>query len=246
MMKIDVLSLFPDMFSNVFNASIMKKAQDNQAVSFGVTDFRAFTENKHNKVDDYPFGGGAGMVLMPQPIFSAVDHLTKKTEDKPRVIMMTPQGKTFNQSVAESLSKEKHLIFLCGHYEGFDERVREALVTDELSLGDYVLTGGELASMVMIDSIVRLLPGVLGNHESAVTDSFSHGLLEHPHYTRPRDFAGRGVPDVLLSGDHAKVEEWRHRESLRRTYERRPDLLANREMNDQEKAWIQEFRREED
>lgn len=241
-MKIDVLSLFPEMFTNVLNASIMKKAQEKGAVTFGLTNFRDFAENKHSKVDDYPFGGGAGMVLMPQPIFSAIEHLKKDNSTVPRVIMMTPQGKRFDQETAVALAEEEHLIFLCGHYEGFDERIREAVVTDELSIGDYVLTGGELASMVMIDSIVRLLPGVLGNGVSAVTDSFSDGLIEHPHYTRPRTFNGLSVPDVLLSGDHAKIEQWRLRESLKRTLERRPDLLDTKDLTEKEEKLLAEIK----
>jgi tRNA (guanine37-N1)-methyltransferase len=227
-MKIDVLSLFPEMFTGVFEQSILKKARDKGVASYHVTNFRDFADNKHNKVDDYPYGGGAGMVLMPQPIFDAVDHVKKGVREDskpPRILLMTPQGERFTQKHAENLSEEDHLIFLCGHYEGFDERIREHLVTDELSIGDYVLTGGELAAMVIIDSVVRLLPGALGNEVSAVTDSFSSGLLEHPQYTRPENFRGLKVPNVLLSGNHAKIEEWRKAESLKRTKERRPDLL---------------------
>ncbi len=241
MMKIDVLSLFPEMFTNVLHASIMKKAQEKGAVTFGLTNFREFADNKHSKVDDYPFGGGAGMVLMPQPIMSAIGHLKKDTGTTPRIIMMTPQGKRFDQKAAAALAEEEHLIFLCGHYEGFDERIREEAVTDEYSIGDFVLTGGELASMVMIDSIVRLLPGVLGNGASAVTDSFSEGLIEHPHYTRPRTFNGLSVPEVLLSGDHARIEQWRLKESLKRTMERRPDLLENRAFTEEEKRLLKEL-----
>ncbi|HSU80269.1 MAG TPA: tRNA (guanosine(37)-N1)-methyltransferase TrmD [Candidatus Angelobacter sp.] len=227
-MKIDVLSLFPDMFTGVFEQSILKKASEKGVASYHVTNFRDFADNKHNKVDDYPYGGGAGMVLMPQPIFDAVAHVKEGVREgskPPRILLMTPQGERFTQKHAEALAGEDHLIFLCGHYEGYDERVHEHLVTDEFSIGDYVLTGGELAAMVMIDSVVRLLPGALGNDVSAVTDSFSSGLLEHPQYTRPADFRGLKVPDVLLSGNHAKIEEWRKEESLRRTKERRPDLL---------------------
>jgi tRNA (guanine37-N1)-methyltransferase len=227
-MKIDVLSLFPEMFTGVFEQSILKKARDKGVASYHVTNFRDFADNKHNKVDDYPYGGGAGMVLMPQPIFDAVDHVKKGVREDskpPRILLMTPQGERFTQKHAENLSEEDNLIFLCGHYEGFDERIREHLVTDELSIGDYVLTGGELAAMVIIDSVVRLLPGALGNEVSAVTDSFSSGLLEHPQYTRPENFRGLKVPNVLLSGNHAKIEEWRKAESLKRTKERRPDLL---------------------
>lgn len=227
MMKIDVLTLFPEMFEGVLHSSIMKKAQDNGAVSFDVTDFRDYSGNKHHKVDDYPYGGGAGMVLKPEPLFAAVDSLSLDKSTKSRVILMCPQGERFNQRKAEELSNEEHLVFLCGHYEGYDERIREHLVTDELSLGDFVLTGGEIASMAIIDSVVRLLPNVLGNTDSPVHDSFSTGLLEHPQYTRPADFNGMKVPDILLSGNHAEIEKWRQEQSVKRTFERRRDLLPN-------------------
>jgi len=224
-MKIDILSLFPEMFEGVLHSSIMKKAQANEAVAFGVTNFRDFSENKHHKVDDYPYGGGAGMVLKPEPLFAAVEALSAKAVTPPRVILMCPQGERFTQKKAEELSKEKHIVFVCGHYEGYDERIREELVTDELSIGDFVLTGGELAAMAVIDSVVRLLPNVLGNEDSPVMDSFSTGLLEHPQYTRPANFRGLAVPEVLLSGNHAKIDQWREEQSLIRTFERRKDLL---------------------
>lgn len=241
-MHIDILTLFPEMFDGVLNHSILKRAQDRDAFSYQYVNFRDYTTNKHNKVDDYPYGGGAGLVLTPQPIFDAVSDIEQKAENKPRVVMMCPQGEPYTQAKAEELAKEDHLVFLCGHYEGYDERIRNELVTDEISIGDYVLTGGELGSMVVIDSVVRLLPGVLGNEQSAPEDSFSSGLLEHPHYTRPADFRGHKVPDVLLSGNHAKIDEWRHYQSLKRTYERRPDLLENRELTDQEKKWLDEWK----
>ncbi|AJD90976.1 tRNA (guanine-N1)-methyltransferase [Jeotgalibacillus malaysiensis] len=241
-MKIDILSLFPAMFEGVFGESILKKAGEKGAVTFNVTDFRQFSNNKHNSVDDYPYGGGAGMVLKPEPIFRAVHHLTEHTASKPRIILMCPQGERFTQKKAEELSKEEHLIFICGHYEGYDERIREHLITDEISIGDFVLTGGELGAMVVTDSVVRLLPEVLGNDESAVKDSFSSGMLEHPHYTRPAAYEGMMVPDILLSGNHAKIEEWRMKESLRRTYMRRPDLLDQIELSDQQRNWLKEFK----
>lgn len=240
-MKIDILTLFPEMFAGVFNHSILKKAQDKQAVAFQTINFREFSTDKHKKVDDYPYGGGAGMVLTPQPLFDAIEHLCKDKEEKPRIILMCPQGETFTQKKAEELAQENHLIFICGHYEGYDERVRERLVTDELSIGDYVLTGGELASMVIIDSVVRLLPGVLGNAESAPQDSFSSGLLEHPHYTRPADFRGMKVPDVLLSGNHQKIAEWRKKQSLLRTYCRKKELLDNYPLTEEEKQWLEQM-----
>ncbi|WP_010301595.1 tRNA (guanosine(37)-N1)-methyltransferase TrmD [Kurthia senegalensis] len=236
-MNIQVLSLFPDMFEGVFGSSIMKKAQDKGAVHFDVTDFRAFSNNKHNQVDDYPYGGGAGMVLKPEPLFNAVEALQEEGK-KPRIILMCPQGERYTQQKAEELSQEEDLIFLCGHYEGYDERIREHLVTDEISIGDFVLTGGELAAMTVIDSVVRLIPGVLGQEDSHINDSFSTGLLEHPHYTRPADFRGMKVPDVLMSGNHAKIAEWRDEQSLKRTFERRPDLLEHIELNDQQLTYL--------
>lgn len=246
-MKIDVLSLFPEMFTGVFGSSILKKAEEKQAVSYNVVNFREFSESKHGTVDDYPYGGGAGMVLKAQPIFSAVEHLQQQCESKkPRVILLCPQGERYNQKKAEELAAEEHLIFICGHYEGYDERIREHLVTDEISLGDYVLTGGELGAMVIIDSVVRLLPGVLGNEDSPVKDSYSSGLLEHPHYTRPHDFRGYKVPETLMSGNHKKIDEWRMKESLRRTYTRRPDLLEHIQLTEQEKKWLDEIKKESD
>jgi tRNA (guanine37-N1)-methyltransferase len=244
MMKIDILTLFPNMFEGVFSESILKRAQEKNTVSINVINFRQFSDNKHQTVDDYPYGGGAGMVLKPQPIFDAVDHLKQKSVSNPRIILLCPQGERYTQKKAEELAQEEHLIFICGHYEGYDERIRQYLVTDEISIGDYVLTGGELAAMVITDSVVRLLPGVLGNEDSPVKDSFSSGLLEHPHYTRPAEFRGMKVPEVLLSGDHQRIEEWREKESLRRTFMRRPDLLNNYPLNEKQQAWIEEFKKE--
>lgn len=231
------------MFEGVFNSSILKKAQDLGKFDYNYVNFRDYTENKHNKVDDYPYGGGAGMVLTPQPIFDAVEDVTSKNgTTRPRVILMCPQGQPHTQSKAIEFSKEDHLVFICGHYEGYDERIREHLVTDEISIGDYVLTGGELGAMVVIDSVVRLLPGVLGNEASAPEDSFSNGLLEHPHYTRPADFRGMKVPDVLTSGNHAKIDEWRKHQSLKRTYERRKDLLGDYSLSSQEQEWLKKLK----
>lgn len=241
MMKIDVLSLFPSMFDGIFGESILKKAHEKQAVTYNVVNFREYADNKHGQVDDYPYGGGAGMVLKPQPIFDAVESLKSENETKPRVILMCPQGERYTQAKAEELAKEEHLIFICGHYEGYDERIREHVVTDEISIGDYVLTGGELGAMVVIDSVVRLLPGVLGNEDSPILDSFSSGLLEHPHYTRPADFRGMKVPAELISGNHRLIEEWREKESFRRTFERRPDLLESLDLSHKQKQWIEEW-----
>ncbi|NEW05521.1 tRNA (guanosine(37)-N1)-methyltransferase TrmD [Paenibacillus sp. SYP-B3998] len=249
-MRIDVLTLFPEMFEGVFSSSILGKARDKGIVSLNTVNFRDYSNNKHNTVDDYPYGGGGGMVLKPEPIFAAVEELSahyvaEQAESvKPRVILMCPQGATFTQRIAEELSSEQHLVFICGHYEGYDERIRQYLVTDELSIGDYVLTGGELPAMVVIDSVARLLPGVLGNELSAVTDSFSTGLLEYPHYTRPVKFREWEVPEILLSGHHANVKRWRMQQSLFRTLDRRPDLLQGRAFTKEEKLWIEEWKKQ--
>lgn len=240
-MKIDFLTLFPEMFHGVLNESILKKAQEKEAVTFNVINFREYSSNKHQNVDDYPYGGGAGMVLTPQPIFDAVEDIRKQHNSKPKVILVCPQGERFTQVKAEQLAREDHLLFVCGHYEGYDERIREHLVTDEISIGDFVLTGGELASMVITDSIVRLLPGVLGNEDSPILDSYSSGLLEHPHYTRPADFRGLKVPEVLLSGNHKLIAEWREEQSLKRTFERRPDLLEKYPLTEKQKAIIKKW-----
>lgn len=242
-MRIDIFTLFPEMFTGVLSSSILGKAREKQLVDFHVTNFRDFSESKHGTVDDTPYGGGGGMVLKPEPLFRAVEAIAGGK--KPRVILMCPQGVPYNQKLAEELAQEEHLVFICGHYEGYDERIREHLVTDEISIGDYVLTGGELAAMVVIDSIVRLQPGALGNQSSAVEDSFSTGLLEYPHYTRPAEFRGWKVPDILLSGHHANIERWRLKESLRRTKARRPDLLAKLELTDEMKKLLAELEQEQ-
>ncbi|MFS0727814.1 tRNA (guanosine(37)-N1)-methyltransferase TrmD [Paenibacillus sp. 1P07SE] len=237
-MRIDVLTLFPEMLEGVFGTSILGKARDKGIVDLQAVNFRDYANNKHNTVDDYPYGGGGGMVLKAEPIFSAVEDIRLQEDVKPRIILMCPQGEPYRQSKAEELSQEKHLIFICGHYEGYDERIREHLVTDELSIGDYVLTGGELPAMVVIDSVVRLLPGVLGNESSAVTDSFSTGLLEYPQYTRPVSFRGWEVPEVLMSGHHARIESWRREQSLLRTLARRPELLEQVELTPEERKLL--------
>ncbi|MBO0959136.1 tRNA (guanosine(37)-N1)-methyltransferase TrmD [Neobacillus sp. MM2021_6] len=244
-MQIDILTIFPEMFSGVLGQSMLHKAAEKSAVHYNVVNFRDFADNKHSTVDDYPYGGGAGMVLKPQPIFDAVTALKEKAESKqPRVILLCPQGERYDQKKAEELAKEEHLIFICGHYEGYDERIREYVVTDEISIGDYVLTGGELGAMVVVDSVVRLLPEVLGNQESHMKDSFSTGLLEHPHYTRPADFRGMKVPDVLLSGNHKFIEEWRNKEALRRTLLRRPDLFDKIELTPEQEKWLKEVKKD--
>ncbi|WP_396133978.1 tRNA (guanosine(37)-N1)-methyltransferase TrmD [Bacillus sp. SLBN-46] len=244
-MQIDILTLFPEMFTGVLGQSILQKATEKSAVNYNVVNFRDFADNKHSTVDDYPYGGGAGMVLKPQPIFDAVSTLKENAKSKStRVILLCPQGERYSQRKAEELACEEHLIFICGHYEGYDERIRENIVTDEISIGDYVLTGGELGAMVVVDSVVRLLPEVLGNQESHMKDSFSTGLLEHPHYTRPADFRGLMVPEVLLSGNHKLIEEWRNKESLRRTLLRRPDLLDKIALTPQQEKWLNEVKKE--
>ena len=244
-MQIDILSLFPNMFSGVFNESILKRAKEQGIVDYRVTNFREYAGNKHLQVDDYPYGGGAGMVLKPEPVFNAVEAIMERTGTTPKVILLCPQGERYTQAKAESLAKEKHLLFICGHYEGYDERIRQYLPVEEISIGDFVLTGGELAAMVVIDSVVRLLPGVLGNEDSHIKDSFSTGLLEYPHYTRPADFRGMKVPDVLLSGNHKLIEEWRRKQALKRTYERRPDLLKNYPLSKQDLILLEEIKNEQ-
>lgn len=243
-MRIDVLTLFPGMFAGPMGESIIGKAREKELLEMNVSNFRDYSDNKHHTVDDYPYGGGAGMLLKAQPIFdnlAAIEQATPTT--KKRVILLDPAGKKFDQKMAEEFSQEEHLIFICGHYEGYDERIR-TLVTDEVSLGDYVLTGGELGAMVMIDATVRLLPEVLGNETSAQTDSHSTGLLEHPQYTRPADFRGLAVPEVLLNGNHKLIEEWRLKESLRRTYTRRPDMLAKLDLTPEMKKLLAEIKNE--
>jgi tRNA (guanine37-N1)-methyltransferase len=241
--RIDILTLFPEMFSGVLQSSILGKAAEKGIVRFHVTNFRDYSESKHGTVDDTPYGGGGGMVLKPEPLFRAVEAISSET--KPRILLMCPQGRRYDQKLAEELAREEHLIFLCGHYEGYDERIRQYLATDEISIGDYVLTGGELAAMVVIDSVVRLQPGALGNKNSAVTDSFSTGLLEYPHYTRPAEFRGWKVPEILLSGHHANIERWRLKESLRRTLERRPELLEQIELTNEMKLLLSEIKEEQ-
>ena len=229
-MHIDILTLFPEMFQGPFDCSIIKRAIDGELVSISIHDIRDYTHNKHRTVDDYAYGGGAGMVLKPEPIFEAVEAIKSDAsldqgDEAVPIILLTPQGRLFSQQVAGELSKYSRLILICGHYEGVDERVREHLVTDEISLGDYILSGGELAAMVVVDAVVRLLPGVLGSETSLLDDSHVTGLLEYPQYTRPAVYRGWAVPEVLLSGNHAQIAKWRREQSIKRTMERRPELL---------------------
>jgi len=241
-MIFDVLTLFPGLFASPFADSILGKAVDRGLIRIGVHNLRDWSEGRHKVTDDTPYGGGEGMVLKPEPVARALADL-KSAHPTSKVLLMTPQGKPFRQAVALDLAAEEGLIFVCGRYEGVDERVR-AWVDEELSLGDFVLTGGELAAMAMIDAIARLLPGVLGNRDSSLSDSHADGLLEYPQYTRPAEFMGMRVPDVLLSGNHAAISAWRRREQLRRTLQRRPDLLEQAVLDARDRAMLEELRRE--
>lgn len=224
MNRFHVLTLFPDMVMSGLNTSIIGRAMNAGLLEIQAVNIRDYSTNKHLKVDDYPYGGGAGLVMQPEPIYRAYQDLKKDMQKEPRVIYLTPQGKVFHQEMAKELAKEEELVFLCGHYEGVDERVLEEIVTDYVSIGDYVLTGGELPAMVMIDAISRLVPGVLNNDDSAGEESFENGLLEYPQYTRPPIFLEKEVPEVLLSGHHENIRKWRYEQSVKRTKERRPDL----------------------
>jgi len=237
---IDILTLFPQMFQGMFSLGIFKRAIDQKLVSIGVHNIRDYTHDKHHTVDDYPYGGGAGMVLKPEPIFEAVESIEREPETP--IILLTPQGRLFCQKIAEELSKYSHLIFICGHYEGVDERVVEHLVTDEISIGDYVLSGGEPAAMVVIDAVIRLLPGVLGSTASLLDDSHVSGLLEYPQYTRPAVYRGWSVPEVLLSGNHAQIASWRREQAIQRTLKRRPELLEKAELSSAERNLVEKLR----
>ncbi|MCX7841640.1 MAG: tRNA (guanosine(37)-N1)-methyltransferase TrmD [Clostridia bacterium] len=233
-MRFDVLTLFPDMFRHVLGESITGRAQEKGLLVINPIDIRDFTSNKHRKVDDYPFGGGKGMVMTAQPIYDAYMSIVKELDYKPKLIYMSPQGRPLTQKLAIELKEEKHLILLCGHYEGIDERVIEEIVDMEVSIGDYVLTGGELPAMVLIDCISRLVPGVLPSEEAYSEESHFNGLLEYPQYTRPYEFNGKKVPDVLLSGHHANINKWRREQSLKRTLQKRPDLVeGNKELQEE-------------
>ena len=245
-MNFHVLTLFPEMIMNGLETSILGRAAAKGIVSFEAVNIRDYTLERHGKVDDYPYGGGAGMVMQAEPIYRAYEALVEKIGKKPRVIYMTPQGKTFNQNIAEDLAKEEDLVFLCGHYEGVDERVLEMIATDYLSAGDYVLTGGELPAMMMIDCISRLVPGVLNNNVSAEFETFHDNLLEYPQYTRPEVFMGKKVPDSLLSGHHANVEKWRREQSIIRTLKNRPELLEDAVLSKKEQKFLDELLRQQE
>ena len=244
MKRYDILTLFPEIVLAPLGESIVGRAQEKGLLDAQVINFREYAQDKHHVVDDLPFGGGPGMVLKPEPIFAAVRDCLRKGP-KARVILMSPAGQLFDQDTAKSLAAEERLIFICGRYKGVDERVREALVTDEISIGDYVLSGGELAALVVIEALVRLIPGVLGDEDSARGDSFYEGILDHPHYTRPAVFEGMEVPPILISGHHEQIRRWRRREALRRTRKRRPDLLRKVALNEEDEGLLKDIAREE-
>lgn len=240
-MNFHILTLFPEMVMDGLSTSIIGRAMEKKLLTIEAVNIRDFAENKHNRVDDYTYGGGAGMLMQAGPVYGAYQSVADKAKGKPRVIYLSPQGQTFSQSMAEEFAKEEELVFLCGHYEGIDERVLEEIVTDYVSIGDYVLTGGELPAMVMIDAISRLIPGVLHNDVSAEFESFQDNLLEYPQYTRPEEWHGKKVPEILLSGHHANVEKWRREQSVIRTAQRRPDLLEKADLSEKEKELAKKY-----
>ena len=245
MIKFDILSIFPEMFASPLNFSLLKKAQDKGILDISLHDIRDWADDKHRMTDDAPYGGGCGMVMKLEPVEKALAAIRKKHQEYGTVVLMTPQGEVFNQKIAEELSEKKRIIIICGRYEGVDERIRERLVDREISIGDYILTGGELAALVLIDAVSRLIPDVLGNPESTQSESFSHNLLEYPQYTRPSNYKGWMVPEVLLNGNHAEIELWRKRESLRKTYKRRPDLLKIMKLSAEDKKILDKIKLED-
>ncbi len=250
MLRFDIITIFPDFFGAVFDFGIVRRARAAGLVEIAAHDLREWTNDKHRMVDDRPFGGGDGMVLKPEPIFEAVESLTGATrglaETKTRIVLLSPQGRVLSQSLAAGLAESEQVVVICGRYEGIDERVAEALVTDEISIGDYVLSGGEAAAVVLVDAVTRLVPGALGSDTSAANDSFSEGLLDCPHYTRPPEFRGMRVPEVLLGGNHAEIARWRRREALRKTLRTRPDLLERAALGERDRAELEELRTTDD
>ncbi len=248
--RFDIFTLFPEMFSSPFDASIIRRACEAGRATLTVHNIRDYATGKHHMTDDTPYGGGGGMVMKPEPIWNAVERVLgfdpAGRPDVPPLILLTPQGRPFTQAMARELTAHERLLLICGRYEGVDERVRQYLATDEISIGDYVLTGGEVPAMVVVDAIIRLIPGVLGDPGAAADDSHASGLLEYPHYTRPALYRGYPVPEVLLSGHHAEVDRWRRREALRRTYERRPDLLAHADLSQADREFLAQLDAEED
>lgn len=246
-MHFDILTLFPSFFESPLSQSIIKRAREAGLISVALHDIRDYATDKHRTTDDTPYGGGGGMIMKPEPIFAAVEAILKDKGPEvlsPATILLSPQGRLFTQQIARELSKQSHLVLICGHYEGVDERVRQHLVTDEISIGDYVLTGGEVPALVVVEAVTRLVPGVLGDPGATFEDSHAEGLLEYPHYTRPPIFRGHKVPEVLLSGDHAAVIRWRHQQALRRTWERRPDLLSKARLSEADKAFLRQLEEE--
>ena len=261
-MRFDIFTLFPEIFAGVFDESILKRARAARLLEIALHDIRDYTSDKHHITDDYPYAGGGGMVMKPEPLFAAVESVlgirdwrleignaSQSPVSNPQspipIILLSPQGRVFDQSIARELAQHAHIALICGHYEGMDERVREHLATDEISIGDYVLTGGEIPAMVIVDAVARLIPGVLGDPSAPAHDSHASGLLEGPHYTRPAEFRGWTVPEILLSGNHAQVAAWRRRESLRRTFERRPELLSKVELSEEEREFLKSLGWEE-
>jgi tRNA (guanine37-N1)-methyltransferase len=239
-MRFDIFSIFPEVFGSYLNTSILKRAQESGTLEVFIHNIRDWAVDKHHTTDDTPYGGGGGMVMKPEPVFAAVESILSASPDCP-VILLSPQGRLFNQEIAFNFSTYQHIALLCGHYESVDERIRQHLVTDSISIGDYVLTGGELPALVLVDAVTRLLPGVLGDPEAPIKDSHAEGLLEGPHYTRPPEFRGWEVPEVLLSGNHAEIDRWRRQESLRRTFQRRPDLLSQAELDSEDLDFLKKL-----
>lgn len=239
-MRIDILTLFPGMFAGPFDESIIKRAAESGLVEICVHDIRQWAEGRHKVCDDYPYGGGPGMVMKPEPVFEATEAVLEMSPDRGPIIVLTPIGRAFDHDLAVELAQERRLVLLCGHYEGFDARVHDHLATHEISIGDFVLSGGEIAGMAVVDAVVRHLPGALGCADSVQEESFAHGVLEAPHYTRPPEYRGWEVPEVLLSGHHAEVDKWRRRQNLLLTARRRPDLLARAEVTEEERQWLEE------
>jgi tRNA (guanine37-N1)-methyltransferase len=243
MIRFDILSVFPEMFESPFNCSILKRARDKGIVEIHLHNIRDYAKNKHKMTDDAPYGGGGGMVMKVEPIDEALTSIIPSRDDNTSVVLLTPQGDTFDQNIAEEMSAYSRIVLICGHYEGVDERVRTYLVDREISVGDFVLTGGELSAMIVVDAVIRLIPDVLGNNESASFDSFSTGLLEYPHYTRPGSYRGWQVPDILLSGNHREIQTWRRKESLKRTYLRRPDLIEKIKLSGEDRKILEEIKK---
>src|SRR6056297_3439560 len=243
-MRFDILTLFPEMFNGPFSDSMIKKARENGIIDINLIDIRDYTTDKHNTADDYPYGGGAGMVLKVEPIYYALADITEDFSQSTTNILLTPRGQKLDQSMVKDLSGKDRLVLICGHYEGIDERIRNNFVDQEVSIGDYVLTGGEIPAMVLVDAVARLLPGVLGHDESKKNDSFYNGILDYPHYTRPQEFKGMEVPEILLSGNHQLVDRWRKKEALKRTYLMRPDLIENTELTQDQQELLREIKEE--